>query len=63
MAEKKRLYVQYIETLCRFGYDISNLLNPTYSKINYDYIAEEIVSLVNEHEEVFVYYDYWFQVN
>lgn len=57
LAEKKRLYVQYVETFCRFGYDISDMLHPIYSKKNFDYIAHRIIDLINEHDECFDSYD------
>lgn len=53
LAEKKRLYVMYVETLCRFGYDISEALNPIYSKKNFDFIAHYIIDLINDHDEHF----------
>lgn len=53
LTEKKRIYVMYIENLCRFGYDISDRLHPNYSKLNIDYIAHRIIDLINEHDESF----------
>jgi hypothetical protein len=40
----KKVYVKLIETYARYGYDISELLNPTYKKI----YAYKCVNIINE---------------
>lgn len=50
LAEKKRIYIELIETLVMNGYDISDMLNPNYSNLNFDFIQSEIIRLNNLHQ-------------
>ena len=49
MKEKKRIYVQLIETLVWFGYDISDMLNPVYKKLSIDGMKSYIQELHDRH--------------
>jgi|TARA_R110000824_G_C14880702_1_gene643345 outer membrane protein assembly factor BamA len=51
----KKVYVKLIETYARYGYDISELLNPTYKKIDAYKCVNIINELIEEHEGV----DFW----
>jgi len=44
----KKVYVRLIETYVRYGYDISELLNPTYKNID----AQKCLDLINEAIEI-----------
>jgi hypothetical protein len=44
LRQKKLAYVTYVETLVKYGYDISDFLNPTFKKI----CPQKCVDLANE---------------
>jgi len=46
----KKAYVKLIETYVRYGYDISELLNPTYKNIDGQKCIDLINNLTKEHE-------------
>ena len=53
----KKAYVKLIETYVRYGYDISDFLNPTYKNID----AQKCVDLINQttqEHEANDYYEY-----
>jgi hypothetical protein len=50
LTEKKRLYVELVETLARYGYDISDMFFPNYSKIDFELVKVEINRLNQIHE-------------
>ena len=52
MKEKKRIYVQLIETYVRFGYDISDMLNPTYKNLSIEGMRSVIQRLHDQHDEI-----------
>jgi hypothetical protein len=43
--QKKETYVVFIEELVYTGYNISNLLNPIYKNIDFDYVVKRINEL------------------
>jgi len=49
LSEKKRIYVTYVETLVMNGYNISDVLNPNYSRINFDALQSIIEELQTKH--------------
>lgn len=51
----KKVYVRLIETYVRYGYDISELLNPTYKNID----AQKCLDLINEAIEIGEGEDVW----
>ena len=44
----KKVYVRLIETYVRYGYDISELLNPTYKNID----AQKCLDFINQAIEI-----------
>ena len=46
----KKAYVKLIETYVRYGYDISELLNPTYKNIDGQKCIDLVNNLTKEHE-------------
>jgi hypothetical protein len=60
LNEKKRLYVQLIETRVRFGWDISELLNPVYSRLNVPFVIDHIIQMYNDSSEFFELDDEYF---
>tara|TARA_B110000014_G_C19901075_1_gene466211 strand:- start:487 stop:681 length:195 start_codon:yes stop_codon:yes gene_type:complete len=51
LKTKKKVYVKYIETLVRFGYDISDLLNPTYKNIDAQRCIDVCNMMISRHDE------------
>jgi len=60
LNEKKRLYVQLIESRVRFGWDISELLNPVYSRLNVPFVIDHIIEMYNDASEPFELDDEYF---
>ena len=44
LRQKKIAYVTYLETLVRYGYDITDFLNPTFKRI----CPQKCIDLANE---------------
>ena len=52
---KKRAYVRLVETFAMNGYDISDMLHPTYKNID----AQKCVDMINEVNERVNGADFW----
>ena len=53
----KRVYCELIAHLCRFGYDISDMLNPTYKQISVDGCINMMNKITLDHEGNFGHND------